>query len=60
MSAGTVQRSPSQSLERIIQGLNVRAEERLAKHLTAKGKHREAVAAEDRVHHCELISSDGG
>lgn len=55
MSASKVQGSPSQSLERILQGLYVRADERL----TAKGKYR--AAAEDRVRRRrELISSDGG
>lgn len=49
MAASEVLRSPSQILERIVQGLYVRAEERLAESLTARDTHKEAAAAKDRV-----------
>ena len=35
--------------ERAIQGMHLRADERLAKRLKAKGKHKEADAATERV-----------
>ena len=49
MSTSKIQRTPSRSLERVVQGMYVRSDEKLAKRLAAKGKHKEATAAEERV-----------
>ena len=43
--------TPAQNFERAIRGMYVRADQRLAKRLDAKGKYKEAAATEKRGRH---------